>query len=72
MCRQARQLDQYSGVRVDRLGLAGAAVRPGPAADLASSSSVFQAKLVSTPRSRARPLTLAGGLTAAVLETTTH
>jgi hypothetical protein len=55
-----------------RGGLVGAAACTALAPDRASSSSVLQAKSVSTPRSRASPVTLAGGLIAAVSETTTH
>jgi hypothetical protein len=62
------------GVYVGRLGLVGAAcARKGSGRDSrTSSSSVLQAKSVSTPRSRASAVTLAGGLTAAVSGTTTQ
>jgi hypothetical protein len=61
-----------SGAYVGRPGLVGAAARAALAPDRASSSSVLQAKSVSTPRSLASPVTLAGGLIAAVCDPTTH
>jgi hypothetical protein len=65
-----RRAERVDGVYVDLLLLVGAPARAELAPDRASSSSVLQAKFVSTPRSRANPVTLAGGWTAAACETT--
>ncbi len=63
--------DRSVGAYAGRPGLLGAAASTVVPADRASSSSVLQAKPVLTPRSRASPVTLAGGRLAAGSETTT-